>query len=71
MDWSLSSQEVKGVLDEFDVDKSGGIDFDEFLTIIETLLRREHPTHQDCVKILRTKPAGRKPLDVIKLTRCT
>ena len=58
------------VFNDFDADGSGGIDFIEFLELIQTLMRKQHPTQEEVLTILRCKPAARKPAELARLSRC-
>lgn len=55
---------------EFDLDGNGLIDFGEFLNLINTVVRRAHPSLEEVIKILRLKSGARKPFDVVRIARC-
>ena len=66
----MSAHEIMSVFNDFDADGSGGIDFVEFLDLIQTLMRKQHPTQEEVLTILQCKPAARKPAELVRLSRC-
>jgi hypothetical protein len=67
--WNVSAHEIQSVFNDFDADGSGGIDFIEFLDLIQALMRKQHPTQEEVISILRAKPATRKPAELARLAR--
>lgn len=54
---------------EFDADGNGLIDFEEFLVLIQTVVRRVHASLAEVIKICQSKSAARKPMDIGRVAR--
>eukprot|EP00892_Ulva_mutabilis_P003631 jgi/Ulvmu1/163/UM001_0167.1 len=67
--WRLTKQQVQQVVTEFDVDGNGLIDFEEFLTLIRSVVRRVHASLEEVIRILQMKCAARKPLEIVRVAR--
>lgn len=65
----MSTHEIQSAFSDFDSDGSGGIDFFEFLELIQCLMRKLHPTLEEVLSILRSKPSARKPAELARLAR--